>query len=77
MSRVRLRDVNLSYELSNHCVVDEAKIWHNMEFHHFGLILSALFGLIAVFMSWYLIFMHCTHYLKPWEQKQSVSSPLP
>lgn len=41
-----------------------------MEFHHFGLILSALFGLIAVLTSWYLIWRHCTHYLKPWEQRQ-------
>ena len=69
--------MNAVRQLSNYYVVDEAKIWHNMEFHHFGLILSALFGLIAVFMSWYLIFMHCTHYLKPWEQKQSVYSFLP
>lgn len=43
-----------------------------MQFHHFGLILSALFGLIAILLSWYLIWRHCTHYLKPWEQRQYV-----
>ncbi|KAL6718843.1 hypothetical protein ACLMJK_003077 [Lecanora helva] len=52
--------------------IDEKKIWHNMEFHHFGLILSALFGLIAVLMSWYLIWRHCTHYLKPWQQRHII-----
>lgn len=50
--------------------VDESTVWHGMTFHHFGLILSALFGLIAVLISWYLIWRHATHYLKPWEQRQ-------
>ena len=51
-------------------IVDEEKLWKRMEFHHFGLILSALFGTIAILVSWYLVWQHCTHYLKPWEQKQ-------
>ena len=63
--------MNFAKQRSNSIItVDESKIWHSMEFHHFGLILSALFGLIAVLMSCYLILMHCTHYLKPWEQRQ-------
>lgn len=53
-------------------LVDETDLWHGLEFHHFGLILSALFGLISVLMSFYLIWRHCTHYLKPWEQRQWV-----
>ena len=55
--------------------VDEETVWRNMTFHHFGLILSAVFGLIAVLLSWWLIFKHATHYLKPWEQKQYVRKP--
>ncbi len=43
-----------------------------MQFHHIGLIISAIFGLIAVFVSWYLIWRHCTHYLKPWEQRHII-----
>lgn len=51
---------------------DEVPLWRGYTFHHFGLILSALFGLIAVTMSCFLMYMHATHYLKPWEQKQYV-----
>lgn len=50
----------------------EDTVWHGMTFHHFGLILSALFGLIAVLVSSYLIWMHTTHYLKPWEQRHII-----
>ena len=50
--------------------VEEKALWHNLQFHHFGLILSALSGMIAVLMSLYLMWMHATHYLKPWEQRQ-------
>ncbi|KAG8525801.1 uncharacterized protein KY384_000561 [Bacidia gigantensis] len=58
---------------SNGCsAVDEARIWKDVQFHHVGLILSALFGSIAILFSWYLVWRHCTHYLKPWEQKQCV-----
>ena len=53
-------------------LVDETKIWHSLTFHHFGLILSAIFGLIAVVMSFYLMYRHATHYLKPAEQRQYV-----
>lgn len=57
--------------------VDEEKVWRGMTFHHFGLILSALFGLIAVLVSCYLIWRHATHYLKPWEQRQLSLISLP
>ena len=45
-------------------------------FHHVGLVISALFGLLSILFSWYLIWRHATHYLKPWEQKQYVPSSL-
>lgn len=41
-----------------------------MTFHHLGLWLCIVFGAIAVLVSFFLIFMHATHYLKPWEQRQ-------
>ena len=53
-------------------LVKEEPVWHKMQFHHFGEILSAIFALIAVLMSWYLIWRHCTHYLKPWEQRHII-----
>jgi len=43
-----------------------------VQFHHIGLIVSAIFGLIAVLTSWYLIWRHCTHYMKPWEQRHII-----
>ena len=52
--------------------VEEDKIWKQVEFHHVGLIVSAIFGSIAILVSWYLVWRHCTHYHKPWEQKQYV-----
>lgn len=51
-------------------LVVEDPLWQNFTFHRFGLIISAIFALIAVVMSGYLISRHCTHYLKPWEQRQ-------
>lgn len=48
-----------------------------MTFHHFGLIVSLTFALIAVLLSFFLIWRHATHYLKPWEQRQCVPTPTP
>lgn len=48
-----------------------------MTFHHFGLIVSVTFALIAVLISFFLIWRHATHYLKPWEQRQCVPTPIP
>jgi Organic solute transporter Ostalpha len=42
-------------------------------FHRLGLLLCVIFGAIAVLVSFFLIFMHATHYLKPWEQRQYAS----
>jgi hypothetical protein len=48
----------------------EKPLWKQLTFHHFGLILSATFGSIAVAVAFFLILRHATHYLKPYEQKQ-------
>lgn len=67
MPGVRMRVGGLG---ADQYAVNEVPVWHGMTFHRFGLILSALFGLIAVLVSTYLIWRHATHYLKPWEQRQ-------
>jgi hypothetical protein len=48
--------------------VSEKPLWQGLTFHHFGLILSATFGIIAVVVAFFLILRHATHYLKPYEQ---------
>lgn len=47
-------------------------MWKSLTVHHFGLILSATFGAIAVLIAFFLVIRHATHYLKPYEQKQYV-----
>ena len=47
-------------------------MWKSLTVHHFGLILSATYGAIAVLIAFFLIIRHATHYLKPYEQKQYV-----
>ncbi|KAJ5040608.1 uncharacterized protein L3040_006257 [Drepanopeziza brunnea f. sp. 'multigermtubi'] len=44
----------------------------NMSFHSLGLIVAAACTLIAVLISFYLIFMHATHYTKPYEQRHII-----
>jgi len=41
-----------------------------LTFRRMVLIVSSCFGLFSVFLSLFLVFMHATHYSKPWEQKQ-------
>lgn len=64
--------VRLGLERHSWCfvIVSEDPIWMGMTFHHLGLWLCVIFGAIAVLVSFFLIFMHATHYLKPWEQRQ-------
>ena len=50
--------------------VKEIEVYYGLTFHQMGLILSAACGAIAVLVSFYLIMMHATHYLRPWEQRQ-------
>jgi hypothetical protein len=52
--------------------IEETPLWNNLNFHDFGLILSAAFALFATLMSLYLIWMHATHYLRPREQKHII-----
>jgi hypothetical protein len=56
------------------CVIHEDHVavkplWRQFTFHHLGLIISAIFGSIAIIISLWLILKHATHYSKPWEQK--------
>ncbi|KAF2638573.1 DUF300-domain-containing protein [Massarina eburnea CBS 473.64] len=50
----------------------EKPLWKSLTFHHFGLILSATFGALAVAIAFFLILRHATHYLKPYEQKHII-----
>jgi len=44
----------------------------SLTFHQLGLIIAAACSLFAILTSFYLIFMHATHYTKPYEQRQYV-----
>jgi hypothetical protein len=50
----------------------ETPLWKGFTFHHFGLFLAAIFGLISVIMSLFLIMQHAMHYIKPNEQKHII-----
>jgi hypothetical protein len=52
--------------------LSETPIWHDWTFHHLGLWISAVTGIFAIAMSFFLIMMHATHYRKPWEQKHII-----
>ncbi|KIX09530.1 uncharacterized protein Z518_00610 [Rhinocladiella mackenziei CBS 650.93] len=53
-------------------IITEEPLWDGHTFHQVGLVIAAIFSLIAVIVSFFLIFMHATHYLKPWEQKHII-----
>lgn len=53
-------------------LLTEEPIWHDYTFHRLGLWLSAVFSIIAIAVSFFLIFMHATHYLKPFEQRHII-----
>ncbi|OAL30040.1 hypothetical protein AYO20_08944 [Fonsecaea nubica] len=52
--------------------ITEEPIWHGHTFHTIGLWVAAIFTMIALAVSFFLILMHATHYLKPWEQKHTI-----
>lgn len=56
-------------DIGDNAVKKETPLWKGFTFHHFGLILSAVFGLIACVIAFVLIVLHATHYSKPWEQR--------
>ena len=45
----------------------EEPLWRDFTFHHLGLILSAVFGLIAVVLSMWLMFQHASTSYQPIE----------
>jgi len=54
--------------------VTEVPIVGTWTMHRFGEYVGGACCLLAVAQSFFLIFMHATHYLKPWEQKQYVEA---
>ncbi|KIX95022.1 uncharacterized protein Z520_09332 [Fonsecaea multimorphosa CBS 102226] len=52
--------------------ITETPIWDGHTFHTIGLWVAAIFTIIALIVSFFLIVMHATHYLKPWEQKHII-----
>ncbi|KAF2215149.1 hypothetical protein CERZMDRAFT_36033 [Cercospora zeae-maydis SCOH1-5] len=52
--------------------IRETPLWKGMTFHHFGLLICAIFGLISVVISLFLIWRHATHYFVPGEQKHII-----
>ena len=53
-------------------VVHETPIWNDWTFHLVGLWISAVFGLIAIAVSFVLIWLHAKHYSKPQEQRHTI-----
>ncbi|GAB7353523.1 hypothetical protein MBLNU459_g3966t1 [Dothideomycetes sp. NU459] len=52
--------------------IEEDPVFSHVKFHHIGLVVSAVFALISVIISFFLIYKHATHYSKPWEQKHII-----
>ncbi|KUJ14231.1 DUF300-domain-containing protein [Mollisia scopiformis] len=50
----------------------EVHIAGSMTFHTLGLIIAAACALIAILLSFYLIWMHAIHYTKPYEQRHII-----
>ncbi|TKA57579.1 hypothetical protein B0A49_10122, partial [Cryomyces minteri] len=61
-----------NFTLTDQSVNGEVPLWNGITFHRLGLVLSATFALISVCITFWLIFRHATHYLKPWEQKHII-----
>lgn len=72
MKTVRIT-VSRSVESTDEEIVSQVDLWEGgINFHMLALSLSAVFSAIAIFISFYLIWRHASHYLKPYEQKQCV-----
>ncbi|KAK0287904.1 hypothetical protein LTS00_009749 [Friedmanniomyces endolithicus] len=52
--------------------IHEIPLFNSITFHHLGLFLAAVFGLISIILALFLVFQHATHYLRPWEQKHII-----
>ncbi|KAF1927384.1 DUF300-domain-containing protein [Didymella exigua CBS 183.55] len=66
------RRAECASDVYEHETISETPLWKSLTFHHFGLIISATFGTIAVVVAFFLIVRHATHYLKPYEQKHII-----
>jgi hypothetical protein len=53
-------------------MITEDPIWDGHTFHTIGLWIAAIFTMIALLVSFFLIAMHASRYLKPWEQKHII-----
>jgi hypothetical protein len=54
------------------CTVSEVPVWHNYTYHVLGRFIGGCFAAFAIVFSFFLIFMHATHYLRPWEQRHII-----
>ncbi|KAL1301494.1 hypothetical protein AAFC00_005738 [Neodothiora populina] len=52
--------------------IEETPLFGHVQFHHVGLIISALFALISVIIAFFLMQKHATHYSKPNEQRHII-----
>ncbi|EXJ91030.1 hypothetical protein A1O1_04137 [Capronia coronata CBS 617.96] len=52
--------------------ISEDPLWDDYTFHQLGEWIGGGFTIIAILVSFFLIFMHATHYLKPWEQRHII-----
>ncbi|KAF2862450.1 DUF300-domain-containing protein [Piedraia hortae CBS 480.64] len=52
--------------------LSEEPVAGHLTFHHFGLLINAVFGLVAVVIALALIVGHATHYSRPWEQRHII-----
>jgi hypothetical protein len=55
-----------------HVRLHEEPIYHGHTFHLIGLWVSGAFALTALLLSLLLIFLHASHYSKPYEQKHII-----
>ncbi|KAF2763380.1 DUF300-domain-containing protein [Pseudovirgaria hyperparasitica] len=53
-------------------IIEETPLFNSVKFHHIGLIVSAVFGLIAVVVALWLMMQHAWHYSVPTEQRHII-----
>jgi hypothetical protein len=68
-ARRKIRQV-LADRLLTFAVNKEQPVFGDWTFHALGLWLAAGFAIFASITALILIFLHATHYSRPWEQKQ-------
>ncbi|KAF2423721.1 DUF300-domain-containing protein [Tothia fuscella] len=58
--------------IGDHLVDQETPLWKGFTFHHFGLLLTAIFAVLATCIALFLMLMHATHYSQPYQQKHII-----